>query len=188
MRERRILLSVIFLCSFLVSGVSAETIKLKSGQQIQGRIIERTDSYVKVEIAGTPLTYFLDDISSIEAEQPVSSEPQIQSAAGQSPSDLYKEAWKKEFNRQKAYQGNYPGWYFSLQKIKGVYLIIFALLILLSLFFGFSLKAILTLVAGLAASIIARMIFNNASAANVISYICAIFTAYFVMKSEVFRG
>jgi len=44
----------------------AETVVLKSGQTIEGRIIERTDEYIKVDFQGITLTYFLNEISSIE--------------------------------------------------------------------------------------------------------------------------
>jgi hypothetical protein len=48
--------------------VFAETILLKSGQKIEGKIIEKTDKYINVEIAGTSQPYFLDDIESIDGE------------------------------------------------------------------------------------------------------------------------
>lgn len=47
----------------------AETILLKSGQKIEGKITERTDKYIKVNFADVTLTYFLDDIASIDAEK-----------------------------------------------------------------------------------------------------------------------
>lgn len=45
---------------------------LKSGQQIEGKIIERTDKYVKIDFNGAPLTYFFDEISEINGEKAVS--------------------------------------------------------------------------------------------------------------------
>lgn len=44
----------------------AEDIILKSGKTIEGKIIEKTDEYVKVDFKGVPLTYFFDDIESIK--------------------------------------------------------------------------------------------------------------------------
>lgn len=44
----------------------AEDIILKSGKTIEGKIIEKTDEYVKVDFNGVPLTYFFDDIESIK--------------------------------------------------------------------------------------------------------------------------
>ena len=44
----------------------AETVILKSGQRIEGRIIEKTNEYVKVDFQGIVLTYFSDEINGIE--------------------------------------------------------------------------------------------------------------------------
>ncbi len=180
-------LFAIFLCSLFVSGVFAEVVKLKSGRQIQGKIIERTDSYIKVEVAGVVLTYFLDDISAIEPAQLSSPNPPSQ-PLGLSPVDSYNDAWRKEFERQKPNWRDKISQYIRFDRINGIYLIVFPLTIFLSLFFGFSLKAILVLASGLVVSLIARTVFNNPSAANVISYIFALFTAYLAMKNEVFRS
>jgi hypothetical protein len=46
----------------------AEIVVLKSGKTIEEKIIEKADDYVRVEIAGEPVTYFLDEIESIEGE------------------------------------------------------------------------------------------------------------------------
>lgn len=48
--------------------IFAETIVLKSGKTIDGKIIERTDKYVKIDFYGVALTYFLDEIQSIAGE------------------------------------------------------------------------------------------------------------------------
>ncbi len=47
----------------------AETIVLKSGKKVEGKIIEKTDKYIKVDFDGVPLTYFFDMIERIEGEQ-----------------------------------------------------------------------------------------------------------------------
>ncbi|MDD5595888.1 MAG: hypothetical protein PHY94_06575 [Candidatus Omnitrophica bacterium] len=48
----------------------AETIILKSGQKIEGKITERTDKYIAVDIAGTLQPYFIEDIESIDGQKP----------------------------------------------------------------------------------------------------------------------
>ena len=48
--------------------VLAETIILKSGKKIEGRIIEKTDEYVKIELSGIPLTYYQEQIDSISQQ------------------------------------------------------------------------------------------------------------------------
>jgi len=47
----------------------AKTIKLKNGDTIEGKILEKTDKYIKVESAGASLTYYLDEIESINNDQ-----------------------------------------------------------------------------------------------------------------------
>jgi len=43
-----------------------ETILLKNGKTIEAEIIEKTDVYIKVGYYGVPLTYYLDEIESID--------------------------------------------------------------------------------------------------------------------------
>lgn len=54
---------------FMATSNFAETIALKSGKVREGKIIERTDEYIKVELFGVPITYFLEDIESIDGEK-----------------------------------------------------------------------------------------------------------------------
>ena len=62
---------ILFLSMISLSSVFAETIILKSGERIEGKIIERTDQYIRIEIAeGTPFTYWFDEIEQIEEEVP----------------------------------------------------------------------------------------------------------------------
>lgn len=66
-----ILLLTLSLC--FSTFVFAETVILKSGKTIEGKIIERTDDYVKIDFMGVILTYFLDevqDIKSVDGVQP----------------------------------------------------------------------------------------------------------------------
>ena len=49
----------------------AETIILKSGKKVKGKIIEKTNKYSKMDIAdGITITYFSDEIERIEADSP----------------------------------------------------------------------------------------------------------------------
>lgn len=49
----------------------AETIVLKSGQVVEGKVVERTDKYIKIDFQGVELTYFMDDIESINGAVPI---------------------------------------------------------------------------------------------------------------------
>jgi len=61
-----VLTGVLFLS---VSSVFAETIVLKSGKKIEGKIIEKTDKYIKIDYLGIPTTFFLDEIENIKEER-----------------------------------------------------------------------------------------------------------------------
>lgn len=61
----------IFLFMLLVSqDALAETIMLKSGKVIDGKIVQRNEDEIKVDIGvGVNITYFLDDIESIDGKE-----------------------------------------------------------------------------------------------------------------------
>ena len=62
------LFSVIFLISFLTSIAFADTVYLKNGKSISGDIVNRTDDYIKLDFEGTSLTYWADEIETIQQE------------------------------------------------------------------------------------------------------------------------
>ncbi|GEM_PF-3421648 len=71
---------IIFAAIFMAAGVAqAETILLKSGQTVEGIIVEHADDSVKVDTGvGIPVTYYLDEIESITEAPPVEPEaPEI---------------------------------------------------------------------------------------------------------------
>ena len=47
---------------------AAEVVVLKSGNTIEGKIIEKADKYIKIDFQGIPLTYWLEDIESIDGK------------------------------------------------------------------------------------------------------------------------
>lgn len=69
--------AVLFIAILLLTSFSfAEIIKTKSGKIIEGKIVERTNEYIKADIGiGMPITYFLDEIESIK-ETSASETPQ----------------------------------------------------------------------------------------------------------------
>ena len=50
---------------FFISLSFSETILLKSGQKIEGRVAEKTDQYVKVDFMGVDIVYYNDEVASI---------------------------------------------------------------------------------------------------------------------------
>jgi len=63
-----------FTIFFLGSFCFAETIKLKSGKTVEGKIIEQTDEYIRTELYGIMITFYLDDIESINGQKVAKSE------------------------------------------------------------------------------------------------------------------
>ena len=60
----------IFLLGFS-SMVCAETVKLKSGQTVEGKIISQDKTSLRLDVGlQTPITYFLDEIQAISLENP----------------------------------------------------------------------------------------------------------------------
>ncbi len=49
--------------------VFAETIVLKSGKTVEGKLIEKTDKYIKIDFMGVPITYFNDEIDTINEKK-----------------------------------------------------------------------------------------------------------------------
>lgn len=68
------ILILIFAIFFLSSFCFAETIKLKSGKTVEGKIIEQTDKYIRTELYGIMITFYLDDIESIDGQKVVKPE------------------------------------------------------------------------------------------------------------------
>ena len=66
----KILFVVIGFVFFLNSASWAETIYLKNGKKISGKIIERGDDSTKVDIKGVTVTYFKEEIDRIEEGSP----------------------------------------------------------------------------------------------------------------------
>lgn len=54
------------------SSAFADTIALKSGQTVKGTILERNNESIKVDVEGVTLTYYLDEVATINAESVVS--------------------------------------------------------------------------------------------------------------------
>ena len=58
--------------------ILADTLTLKSGQKIEGKIVEKTDQYVKIDFQGVVLEYLQEEVASIigDSKRPVpSAEP-----------------------------------------------------------------------------------------------------------------
>ena len=61
---------VVFCICFLITiNAYAQTvIKLKDGTPVKGKLVEKTDDYIKVDAFGVTLTYWLNEIESIESK------------------------------------------------------------------------------------------------------------------------
>ncbi len=54
---------------FYALPVFAEKIALKSGKTVEGKIREKTNEKIKVDIDGIPVTYYFDQIVSIDGKK-----------------------------------------------------------------------------------------------------------------------
>ena len=66
---KRILVNLCIICLFFPFISSADTIVLKSGKTVEGKVIEKTDKYIKVDFQGVMLTYYNDEIKSIDGQK-----------------------------------------------------------------------------------------------------------------------
>jgi len=62
-----VILSLMFL--FISSSVFAETIVLKSGRTVEAKILKKTDNSIKVDVEGIPITYYLNEVESIDGNR-----------------------------------------------------------------------------------------------------------------------
>lgn len=57
----------IFLTIFLLISIAyADIVYLKSGKKVEGKIIEKTDEYVKIDFIGVTLTYWMNEVEKIQ--------------------------------------------------------------------------------------------------------------------------
>lgn len=63
-----VILCVLTVIACLILSIStfAETVVLKSGKTVEGKLIEKTDKYIKIDFQGVPLTYYLDEIERVD--------------------------------------------------------------------------------------------------------------------------
>ncbi|MEI8349240.1 MAG: tetratricopeptide repeat protein [Candidatus Omnitrophota bacterium] len=58
----------VLMTAFITRSVYAETVTLKSGKIVQGKVLEQTDVYLVMEISGLEIKYYLDEITSIDGK------------------------------------------------------------------------------------------------------------------------
>jgi len=61
--------SILLLLLAVFVPVYAETVVLKNGKSIEGGIVERTEKYIKIDVFGVAVTYYLEDIESIDGKK-----------------------------------------------------------------------------------------------------------------------
>lgn len=64
MKKLSLFLTLIII-AFVVD-VHAETITLKNGSNVNGTILSQDSKKIKIEVAGAPMTYYIDEISAID--------------------------------------------------------------------------------------------------------------------------
>ncbi|MDD5584597.1 MAG: hypothetical protein PHV55_06055 [Candidatus Omnitrophica bacterium] len=94
--------------SLTLSSAYAETVILKSGKTVEGKIIEKTGEYVRLNFCGVDLKYYLEEIASID-EKPIKTEPLPQPAAQPQP----EEPFPVDTTPKESFENN--EWGYSLQ-------------------------------------------------------------------------
>ncbi len=84
------------LFSFPLFTFSQNTLTLKNGKTIKGKLLQQTDRYIKIEVAGVSLTYYLEEIASLDG-QPLTFKPTPSTSPSSSrttlqPTQLYNQA------------------------------------------------------------------------------------------------
>ena len=82
---------IAILLLFLLSGtpIFAEIIVLKSGKKVEGKIIEKTDKNIKIDVEGISITYYPEDIVTIDGKSVLFSNQQL--APAQNKADIGKQ-------------------------------------------------------------------------------------------------
>ena len=47
----------------------ADTVKLKNGSVVEGNLVERSAQWIRINVNGVPLTYYNDEVDTVEASQ-----------------------------------------------------------------------------------------------------------------------
>lgn len=132
MRKR---LLILLFVSCLPVSIFAETIVLKSGKTVEGKLIEKTDKYVKIDFQGVPITYFIEEIEKVESDKFSKTAKEVfDKGKENSSSDKYKEAvaglatfinkehsikmhYPKDWYLKEEHQGDLHMFYFTKERI-----------------------------------------------------------------------
>lgn len=68
MRKKASIILTLLTCLYLPVFTFAETIVLKTGKTVKGKLIEKNNKYIKIDFHGVPLTYYLDEIKSVDGK------------------------------------------------------------------------------------------------------------------------
>lgn len=71
MNKIYVLLFAAFSSVYFCCLVFADTVILKSGKSVQGKLIETTDEYIEIDISGTPVKYWKYEIERVETDSAV---------------------------------------------------------------------------------------------------------------------
>ena len=70
MWQKNMIVKLFFILLIIPDLAYASEVVLKSGQKLEGKIIEQTDKYVKFDAGvGVPMTYYNDEISTIDGQK-----------------------------------------------------------------------------------------------------------------------
>jgi len=88
MTKKRLIILSLAMSFCFPAFIFAETIVLKSGKTVEGKLIEKTDKYIKIDFMDVPLTYFFDEIESIDGKQVMNTKEEPYSRKETIPQDI----------------------------------------------------------------------------------------------------
>lgn len=105
MRKKRMIILWLLISLYFPTFIFAETILLKSGKTVEGKLLEKTDKYIKIDFDGVPLTYFFDEIESIDGQPLLSNDREDRIPDTNSNSSSAEAYFKNGY--ELLYKGNY---------------------------------------------------------------------------------
>jgi uncharacterized protein len=69
--EMRLFCLLSFLIFAVLPAAHAETVVLKNGSTFKGTVTEKNTQKINIEVSGVPLTYYLDEIESVDGRKPI---------------------------------------------------------------------------------------------------------------------
>lgn len=92
---KKILLFLYLFSTLTVCAYAQTVVVLKNGKEVEGKMVEKTDEYIKINLDGVELTYWIDEIESIESKETGTSNESIDINANAEELQRIKKVWEE---------------------------------------------------------------------------------------------